>query len=384
LTTALRRSQPGRVGRLRLVPPTDADGAFHAALREKGPEVPTGEPLATGPELAEPRLQRLLHRLGAARLALLRFERDGTSFEIVAAAGEPFLACGVRLPISASTYALAASEGRRALQPSEHSSRPLDRLAAALGLRCGMGIPLTVAGTPIGALNVLWDVDEPPVEDPCAALNGDHVDLVRMLVAPEPGRPTVLVCHEDRLVAEGVAHLAVRRLEARADVACTFADALSALAARPPDLIVLSDHLSPGALPTQTARRLRAAGAAAPILILAHSDSRQSLDSALQAGASGYLPLSAAAERLSETAATLLEGRTALHQPPTSPTVPRLTAREHQVLQCFERGLADKQIANELGVALSTVKTHARAIYAKLDATSRTCALHKARLMGLV
>jgi two-component system, NarL family, nitrate/nitrite response regulator NarL len=112
--------------------------------------------------------------------------------------------------------------------------------------------------------------------------------------------------------------------------------------------------------------------------------SRQSFESAVQAGASGYLPAAAAAERLAEIGATLLRGRSALHQPPTTPTAPKLTEREHQVLLGFERGLADKQIALELGVAISTVKTHARAIYAKLEATSRTDALHKARLTGLV
>jgi DNA-binding NarL/FixJ family response regulator len=326
----------------------------------------------------------LLHRLGAARLALVRFDHESASFEIVAVAGDPLLASGVKLPIAASTFVLAASESRRVLQSPEHSPRPLDRIAAALGLRCGLGIPLTVAGTPVGALTVLWDVDQPPVTDPCATLNGDHVELVRMLVAPEPGQPSVLVCHADRLVAEGLAHVAARRLGAISEIACTGADALAGLAARPPDLIVLSDHLSPSERLPEIARRLRAAGAAAPLLVLAQSDSRQSFDGALRAGASGYLPVAAAADRLADTAATLLEGRTALLQPPTTPTVPRLTEREHQVLHGFERGLADKEIARELGVAISTVKTHARAIYAKLEATSRTCALHKARLMGLV
>jgi DNA-binding NarL/FixJ family response regulator len=384
MTTALQGPEPHRAGRLRLVPSADGVGEPQALRQEKGPELATLARAPGRPPTSAPRLERLLHRLGAARLALVRFKRESASFEIVAAAGEPFLSPGVSLPIAASTFVLAASESRHALQSPEQSSRPLDRIAAALGLRCGLGIPLTVAGTPVGALTVLWDVDQPPITDPCEALNGDYVELVQMLVAPEPGQSTVLACHEDRLVAEGLAHVAGRRLGGTSDIACTVADALAALAARPPDLIVLSDHFSPSEGPAQTARRLRAAGAAAPILLLAHSDSRQSFDSAVQAGASGYLPLAAAAERLPDTAATLLEGRSALHQASTTPTVPRLTAREHQVLLGFERGLADKQIARELDVAISTVKTHARAIYAKLEATSRTAALHKARLTGLV
>jgi DNA-binding NarL/FixJ family response regulator len=371
MTTALQGLQPDRPSRLQLVPPPDPEPGSLACV---DPRPPAG---------ARP-LERLLYRLGAARLALIRFEHETSSFAIVAWAGEPFLATGVRLPIAASTLALGASQGRPALLSHEHGCRPLDRIAAALGLRCGLGVPLTVAGTPVGALTVLWDVEQPPVNDPCAALNGDHVGLVRMLVAPEPGRPTLLICHGDRLIAEGLARVADRSLGATSALATTVDDAVAALATKPPDLIVVSDRLSPTERPPRVARRLRAAGGAAPLLILAHSDSRQSFEGALQAGASGYLPAAAAAERLPDIAAALLEGRSALEQLPTAPTVPRLTEREHEVLLGFERGLADKQIARELGVAISTVKTHARAIYAKLEATSRTAALHKARLTGLV
>jgi DNA-binding NarL/FixJ family response regulator len=374
MTTALRTRAPHRASRLRVLPSANGDTASQAATPGPGDRPPA----------SAQRLERVLRRLGAARVALIRFEHESATFEVVAAAGEPLLAPGVRLPIAASTFVLAASEGRRTVLSPANGSRPLDRIAAALDTRCGLGIPLTVAGTPIGAVTVLWDVDQPPVADPCAALNGDHFELVRMLVAPEPQQPTVLVCHEDRLLAEGLAHVVERSLGATSEIACTAAESLTALDARPPDLIVLSDHLSPSEPLAHTARRLRRAGVGAPLLVLAHNDSRQSFESALQAGASGYLPAVAAAERLPDTASNLLEGRTALHQPATTPTAPRLTEREHQVLHGFERGLADKQIARELGVAISTVKTHARAIYAKLDATSRTAALHKARLAGLV
>jgi DNA-binding NarL/FixJ family response regulator len=369
MTTALQGLEPDRTSRLHLVPPPGPDGSAHVEPR---------------PPAAAQRLERLLRRLEADRLALIRFERGSATFEVVATAGEPLLATGGRLPIAASTISLAASEGRRVVLSPERSSRPLDRIAASLGLRCGLGIPLTVAGTAVGALTVLWEGERPPVADPCTAVNGDHVGLMRMLVAPEPGRPTLLICHEERLLAEGLAHVAERSLHAESEIASTVDDALASLAVRPPDLIVLSERLSLGERAPRIAPRLRAAGAAAPLLVLAHSDNRQSFESALQAGASGYLPAAAAAERLPDVAATLLEGRSALEPSVTTPTVPALTEREHQVLLGFERGLADKQIALELGVAICTVKTHARAIYAKLEAGSRTAALHKARLAGLV
>jgi DNA-binding NarL/FixJ family response regulator len=368
MTTALHAPQADRAGRLRVVPPDDG---IEAPTQQRLP--PAGRPL-----------EELRLRVRAARIALIRFDRDAAEFEIVAAAGNPFLATGARLPIAASTIVVAASEGRRSFLVPEHSSRPLDRIAAGLGLRYALGVPITIARTPVGAVTALWDADHPAVADPCSALNGDHVELVRMLVAPEPAQPRVLVCHEDALVAEGLAHIAERSLGATTAIACTLDSVLVVLSGEAPDLIVLSDHLAPNELPPRTARRLRAAGAAAPMLVLTHNNSRQSFEYALQAGASGYLPAAAAAERLPDVATALLEGRSALLQPQTTPTVPRLTEREHQVLLGFEQGLADKQIALELGVAVSTVKTHARSIYAKLEATSRTSALHRARLSGLV
>lgn len=328
-------------------------------------------------------LKRVRRELAAVRVALLRFEREEGTFEVVAGTGRQFLALGVRLPIAASTLAVAVSEGRRVLLSAEHRSRPLDRIAASLGLRSRLGTPLTVEGTTVGALVVLWDVDRPPVDDPWTAVTGDERELLSILLAPSPNAPRVLVCHEDRLDAAGLAHVVEQRLGATSDVACTLADALDAATAQPPELIVLSDHLSPTERLPETARRLRAAGAAAPLLVLARYDNDLAIDGALRAGASGYLPTAAAAQHLPETATTLLNGRSALRQPGTAPPA-RLTHRERDVLLGFERGLSDKQIANELGVAISTVKTHARGIYAKLDAASRTAALHKARLTGLI
>ena len=49
-----------------------------------------------------------------------------------------------------------------------------------------------------------------------------------------------------------------------------------------------------------------------------------------------------------------------------------LTERETQVLQRLASGLANKQIAIELGISEHTVKFHVSAIYAKLGASNRT------------
>lgn len=61
-----------------------------------------------------------------------------------------------------------------------------------------------------------------------------------------------------------------------------------------------------------------------------------------------------------------------------------LTEREGEVLQLLAHGLANKQIAGELGISAHTVKFHISSIYAKLGAASRTEAVRLGLQHGLV
>jgi LuxR family maltose regulon positive regulatory protein len=74
--------------------------------------------------------------------------------------------------------------------------------------------------------------------------------------------------------------------------------------------------------------------------------------------------------------------------PPVSlaaqPLVDPLTERELEVLRLLAAGLGNKEIAETLVIALSTVKQHLKNIYAKLDVHSRTQAVAQARELGLL
>ncbi|WGS52952.1 helix-turn-helix transcriptional regulator [Paraburkholderia sp. D15] len=59
-----------------------------------------------------------------------------------------------------------------------------------------------------------------------------------------------------------------------------------------------------------------------------------------------------------------------------------LTARERDVFACLCNGLADKEIARELGLAPNTVRNHVATIYAKLDVHSRGEAIVWAQTRG--
>jgi DNA-binding NarL/FixJ family response regulator len=61
-----------------------------------------------------------------------------------------------------------------------------------------------------------------------------------------------------------------------------------------------------------------------------------------------------------------------------------LTDRESEVLQLLAEGLANKQIALQLGISENTVKFHVSGIYAKLGATNRTEAVRLGVRRGLI
>ncbi len=61
-----------------------------------------------------------------------------------------------------------------------------------------------------------------------------------------------------------------------------------------------------------------------------------------------------------------------------------LTDREAAVLKLLKTDLTQRQIGSELYLSVNTVKSHARAIYRKLGASSREEAVEQARLGGLV
>jgi LuxR family maltose regulon positive regulatory protein len=73
---------------------------------------------------------------------------------------------------------------------------------------------------------------------------------------------------------------------------------------------------------------------------------------------------------------------------PTSPTaeplVEPLSERELDVLRLFTTELSGPEIAQELMIALSTVRTHTKSIYSKLDVTNRRAAVKRAAELGLI
>jgi ATP/maltotriose-dependent transcriptional regulator MalT len=70
--------------------------------------------------------------------------------------------------------------------------------------------------------------------------------------------------------------------------------------------------------------------------------------------------------------------------PPTPPLIDPLTERELEILHLIADGLTNREIADQLILAASTIKWYNNQIFTKLNAASRTQAVAQARMLGLL
>ena len=127
---------------------------------------------------------------------------------------------------------------------------------------------------------------------------------------------------------------------------------------------------------------LEATATNTPVVIVSDIDDVNYVVRALKGGARGYIPTSLSfnvaveAVRLVEAGGTFVPvSSLALDrskQEPTAKTGDLLTERQMMVVEALCQGMANKQIAYELGMSEHTVKVHLRHIMRKLRARNRT------------
>ena len=165
-------------------------------------------------------------------------------------------------------------------------------------------------------------------------------------------------------------------------------DAVELLATAMPDVILL-DLRMPGGGGIEAVRKIRAIEPAAHILMLSSFGSEEDIYQAIQAGALGYLLKDTGSDELLKAIRRVYEGNTWLPPAIAARYAERLrrrelTHREMEILQCVFRGLTNKEIAYDLGVAENTVKNHINNLMVKLGAKDRTQAAHLALVRGLL
>ena len=199
-------------------------------------------------------------------------------------------------------------------------------------------------------------------------------------------RIRVLIADDHAVVRQGLRTF----LELQDDIevmgdACDGEEAVAAALDGRPDVVIM-DLVMPGLDGIEATRRILRERPATRVIALTSFLDDEKVLPAVRAGAAGYLLKDVEPEQLVRAIRTVHGGEALLH-PAATATVMReladhaepadeadlgLTGREREVLALVARGLPNKLIARELGIAEKTVKTHVSSILAKLGVTDRT------------
>jgi len=166
-------------------------------------------------------------------------------------------------------------------------------------------------------------------------------------------------------------------------------EALEAAASLRPDVVVM-DLVMPGVDGIAATSQLKTRHPSIEIVAITSFIEEERIAAAIEAGASGFLLKDAEADDLAGAIRSAYGGEVYLDPAVagivarrmrdagrtggdrSDDAIARLTARERDVLACVARGLSNRAIADELGMAERTARTHVSNILAKLGLTSRT------------
>jgi DNA-binding NarL/FixJ family response regulator len=213
---------------------------------------------------------------------------------------------------------------------------------------------------------------------------------------------TVLIADDDHLMRAGL--VAVLESDSDIDVigqASTGREAIALARRREPD-VVLMDVQMPDLDGIEATRELTGNAPGARVLILTTFEEDAYIFGGLQAGASGFLLKRTRPEDLIRAVHTIAAGESLLSPSVTRRVIDRmsrhaapgaagldagaiedLTPREGEVLELLAGGLSNAEIANELVIEESTVKTHVKRVLMKLGLRDRVQAVIFAYEHGL-
>src|SRR5688572_30663476 len=157
-----------------------------------------------------------------------------------------------------------------------------------------------------------------------------------------------------------------------------------------PDIVIMDINL-PGMSGIECIRQLKKKIPHTQFMMFTVYENDEKVFEALKAGASGYLLKNTGLLQLIEALKELYNGGSPmsaniarklvtlfraehLEAEPTS----GISKRENEVLQLLSKGLLYKEIANQLGISVGTVRQHIHKIYEKLHVQNRTEAINKA------
>ena len=166
-------------------------------------------------------------------------------------------------------------------------------------------------------------------------------------------------------------------------------EALRDIPAENPDVVLMDINLT-GMNGIQCVARLKQRLPGTQVLMLTTYDDGDLIFDSLRAGANGYLLKNMPQEELVEAVQQVRAGGAPMslqiarkvinyfHQAKKPVAeLEQLTSREQEILRLLAKGYMYKEIADHLGISMSTVRTHVSAVYEKLHVHSRTEAAMK-------
>ena len=217
-----------------------------------------------------------------------------------------------------------------------------------------------------------------------------------MLTASRKQRVRVLVADDHPLYREGI----VRAVKDRPDLelvgeAGDGRAALAQIKELEPDVAVL-DIRMPGLEGPQVLTALKRDGNATEVLFLSAFMESELAYTTVAEGARGYISKESSRQEICDAIVSVSRGDTALapqvqsglanelHRRERSNGRPDLSPRESEVLQLTAEGLSAPDIARQLDVSPTTVKTHLGALYEKLGVSDRAAAVAEGMRRGLL
>ena len=227
------------------------------------------------------------------------------------------------------------------------------------------------------------------------------------MTASEAVLPVPVLIVEDEYVIQRRLKIILSNLGYQDDVllfANTVKEAYS-IVQQQPIALALVDLGLPDGSGISIIEKIREQDAQALILVVSAWSTQDSLFSAIQAGATGYVLKERDDVEVALAIRSILRGgapidpfvaREILKQisiPTISATVEQnrsaadqetLTQREQEILSLVAQGLSNREIAEQLCVSRYTVESHIKHIYRKLSVSKRTKAVSTARHLGIL
>ena len=205
----------------------------------------------------------------------------------------------------------------------------------------------------------------------------------------------VAIVEDNKTIRESLTHFLKSDPECQCVFSCgTAEEALVDIPKHQPDVVLMDIQLPKLSGIECTAQIKKLLPAIQIIMVTVYEDTER-ISAALRAGACGYLlKRCTPAELVSAVREARLGGVpmpreiarkviASFQQPnPVAPAIDELRPSERKILELLAMGLANKEIADRLGLSPGTVRWHLENIYSKLHVHSRTEAVLKFRSAG--